>query len=380
MYKKYYSEFLAAHSGKIHMAGHSHHFWPDVSKEGHMLAWEKAKELSDNKWNYLLGEVLPDAQKIISNHINFPRPIDIAFAPNSHDLIVKLISCFFGQNKIRILTSKSEFHSLSRQLKRFEEQEQFEITYLETEEKDFETTLEEKLQNNKYDLVIFSHVFFNSGKILKTHIIEKIINLKGSAIFALDAYHGFCAIPTDISKYADDLFYIAGGYKYAQAGEGMCFMTLPKGCQLRPSITGWFASFDSLEDSTTEMTKYSTDGMRFWGSTIDMTSFLRFTAVWNHFFKNGIDVERFHKYIKSLQNQFLNNNKLSSKVHTSNLDEIGHFITIQFDSPSEAKIYYNSLLNLNILTDFRGNNLRFGFTPYLNQEDIEQVKAAINSL
>jgi selenocysteine lyase/cysteine desulfurase len=380
MFKKYYSEFLSGHSGKIHMAGHSHHFWPDISKEAHMLAWEKSRELSDNKWNYLLGEVLPDVQKIISSHINFPRPKDIAFASNTHELIVKLISCFFEQDKIRILTSKSEFHSLSRQLKRFEESDKFVITYLEPESENFESAIQTQLKNNNFDLVIFSHVFFNSGKVLKQDIIKTIISLKGDALFALDAYHGYCAIPTDISQFSDDIFYIAGGYKYAQAGEGMCFMTLPENCKLRPSITGWFASFETLEDSSTDTTQYSEDGMRFWGSTLDMTSFLRFRAIWDHFHVNGIDIERFDQYIKSLQKQFLNNNKLNSKFKYDDLALIGHFITFEFESNSEASETHNLLKAQGILTDFRGSHLRFGFTPYLNQDDIEHVKMAINSL
>ena len=36
------------------------------------------------------------------------------------------------------------------------------------------------------------------------------------------------------------------GYKYAQFGEGLCFLRVPPGCQLRPADTGWFADFAHL--------------------------------------------------------------------------------------------------------------------------------------
>ena len=37
--------------------------------------------------------------------------------------------------------------------------------------------------------------------------------------------------------------YLAGGYKYAMAGEGACFMHCPPGFGARPRNTGWYASF-----------------------------------------------------------------------------------------------------------------------------------------
>lgn len=379
MFKKYYSEFLKGHQGKIHMAGHSHHFWPDVSKKAHMLSWEKAQSLSDTKWDYLLGEVLPGVQKIISTQLNLSRPQDIAFASNTHELIVRMISCFLHKKKIKILTTNCEFHSLSRQLKRLSEEEQFEITYLDAQSDNFNSKIKEVLESTDFDLIFMSHVFFNTGAILAESSIRLIIELKKEAHFILDAYHGFCAIPTDLSSFEDDLYYMAGGYKYAQAGEGMCFITLPKNCTLRPLFTGWFSSFETLEDTATNETKYSDNGMRFWGSTLDMTAFIRFKEIWNHFYYNSLDIVLFHKYIKSLQIQFINNNKLSPKFVSIKTHEFGHFITAKMDSPEQAKQLYLELMKNSIITDHRAQYLRFGFTPYLNQEDIEEVKSIINS-
>lgn len=380
MYQKYYKEFLESHKEKVHMAAHSHHFWPDISKEGHLKAWEIAKNHSDNKWEYLLGDLLPDVQEIISKIINFSRPADISFASNTHELLVRMISCFFHKPTINILTTTNEFHSLSRQVKRFEELENYNIEYIDPDQDDFSENLRNKLEKNEYDIIFISHIFFNTGKILSKTNIESIIELKKNAQFILDGYHSFCAVPVDISRYEDDIYYLSGGYKYAQAGEGMCFMTLPSNCNLRPAITGWFASFETLDSEQSEMTAYSKNGMRFWGATLDMTSFLRFSYVWNFFYKNGLDVDKFDQYIKSLQLQFLNQNNLSKYFTSLNVNEIGHFITAELSDTEKAKSIHNLLKSKGIITDFRGNRLRFGFGPYLSQQDIETVKVAINSI
>ena len=143
MYQKYYKDFLEGHKNKIHLAAHSHHFWPDSAKKGHLEAYERAQMMSDKKWDYNFEVLIPDVQNIISKHLNFSRPQDIAFAPNTHELITKLLSAHFFEKKIKILTSTHEFHSVSRQLKRLQEEDIFEIDYVDvTSPDDIETLLQ----------------------------------------------------------------------------------------------------------------------------------------------------------------------------------------------------------------------------------------------
>jgi selenocysteine lyase/cysteine desulfurase len=378
MYQKFYSEFLEAHKDKIHMACHSHHFWPNIARVGHLESYEISQSMSDNKWDYIFGTLLPDVKKTISNQINFDRPDDISFASNTHELMVKIISSYFEQDKIRILTTKSEFHSLSRQLKRFAENNKFEITYIDNESDSFHKEMTESLTKNSFDLIILSHVFYNSGLIYHLHEIEEIVALKKEASFILDAYHGYCAVPTDISKIGDHIFYMAGGYKYAQAGEGMCFTTIPKDCKLRPQITGWFASFSTLESGADEI-QYDSEGMRFWGSTMDFTAFFRFRKVWNFFNKENMRLKEMLGYINDLQEEFLLNNPLHENILHSNPNKIGSFITLEFSSEAETKSFHDKLNELNILTDFRGKRLRFGFGIYQSVDQIVEVKKLLRS-
>src|SRR3989304_6001773 len=74
-----------------------------------------------------------------------------------------------------------------------------------------------------HDLVFFSQVFFNTG-----HAVQDLGALVGAvpdaaAVIVIDGYHGFLALPTDLAAVEGRAFYLAGGDKYAMAGEGGAF-------------------------------------------------------------------------------------------------------------------------------------------------------------
>ena len=58
---------------------------------------------------------------------------------------------------------------------------------------------------------------------------------KNRTFVVIDGYHGFMAMPTMLESIQDRAFYVAGGYKYAMSGEGVCFLHSPPGYGLAPS-------------------------------------------------------------------------------------------------------------------------------------------------
>ena len=60
-------------------------------------------------------------------------------------------------------------------------------------------------------------------------------------LIIIDGYHGFCALPTDLSEVAEDCCYVAGLLKHAGCGANCAFMTLPTRLAARPVLTGWLA-------------------------------------------------------------------------------------------------------------------------------------------
>src|SRR5690606_4500554 len=161
-------------------------------------------------------------------------PQQLVFAPNTHELVFRILSCLDLAKPLRILTTDSEFHSFNRQVTRLEELTNVivdRVACLPFES--FETRFIQQAQQHQYDLTFVSQVFFNSGLAINNlnQLVDAIHQPNG--ITVIDGYHGFMALPTDLAQIKDKIFYLAGSYKYAQGGEGCCFAHVPAHCQLR---------------------------------------------------------------------------------------------------------------------------------------------------
>lgn len=48
---------------KLHFASHSHHYWPDATRDAHTEAWDDAARFADHKWGArIFGQEIPKAQ------------------------------------------------------------------------------------------------------------------------------------------------------------------------------------------------------------------------------------------------------------------------------------------------------------------------------
>lgn len=379
MYKKWYSRFLGANPSIRHFACHSHYYWPDVTRQAMLEYWDDSATLVDDKWAHWFTELVPQCQNLIAQHLNVSSPKQIVFAPNTHELVYRILSCLAHDRAISVLTTDSEFHSFSRQIMRYSERANVTVDNVPTQPfSNFTERLVSAAGNKQYDLIFISQVFFNSG-----YAIEDIHTLvqdlaAPDTIVVIDGYHGFMARPTSLKEVEDHAFYLAGSYKYAQGGEGACFAVVPKGCVLRPEYTGWFAAFDELTQGHREKTGYAVDGMRFAGATMDFSALYRLRAVLELFEREGLTVEKIFAYVQSLQEQFLLN--LDEQDHpllnrqrlvVAEPHARGQFLTFALDDEKQTADFAATLKERNIVTDFRGNRLRFGFALYHDHDDID---------
>ncbi len=378
MYKKFYSRFINANPEIQHYASHSHHYWPDVTYDAMIEYWNDAARLVDNKWDYILGQKVPETQKLIAEVLNLKNYENICFASNTHELLIRLLSCF--NKKIKILTTDSEFYSFSRQTQRLSEMDLAEITYIPTEPFDtFNERFTLEAQKYDYDLVFFSQVFFNSGLAIKN--LDLLVNElhSHSKMIIVDGYHGFMALPTDLSTIQDKIFYITGSYKYAQGGEGCCFMSTPSGFSLNPIITGWFAGFENLAD-TQQQVSFAQDGYRFAGSTMDYSALYRLNAALKLFKTQQITVHIIHQHVQKLQKNFLKHIDEINHIHINqknlilnDLENHGHFFAFKLPDTESCQKLMRELRQKRIMTDSRKNILRFGFGLY--QDDTINLKS-----
>lgn len=374
MYKQYYSHFLNANAGKQHYACHSHHYWPDVTREATLKYWDDSAHLVDDKWDYIFGEKIPAVQRHIAKALNLSHPEQIAFAPNTHEFVVRILSCFEAKPVIKVVTTDSEFYSFDRQINRMIEAGKVDVVKVPSMPfHDFEARMEAAIEAHQPDLVFFSHVFFNSGVVVKDfeRIVKAVKNPE--TLVVIDGYHGFMAVPTNLSTIENRIFYIAGSYKYAQGGEGNCFMYSPKGSDIRPLNTGWFAGFGSLATDGGN-TGYSNDGYRFAGSTMDFAALYRLESVFHLFEELGLDVHKIHGIVQQQQQKFishiasLNHSYLKvENILVQDWSHHGHFITFNMPDDVITAGIHDLLKEHGVLTDYRGNRLRFGFAIY--QED-----------
>lgn len=379
MYQHLYSRFLAANPGKQHFACHSHHYWPDVTRDAMIRYWDDSAAGVDDKWDDMFTHRLPRLKSKIATILGTNQPQQLVFAPNTHELLFRIISCLDLQKPLHILTTDSEFHSFNRQSQRLAELDNVSVDIVTTQPFDsFEQRFTEQAKRKQYDLVFFSHVFFNSAVVVTD--LEQVVASQpdDGRLIVIDGYHGFMALPTDLGSIADRVFYLSGGYKYAQGGEGCCFAHVPQGCQLRPLYTGWFAEFGELDQVRGDRVSYSCDGMRFAGSTMDCAALYRLEAALDMLSEQGLTVARIHQYVQGLQSAFreqlnslqhplLNDHNLLVRDHHQH----GHFYSYQLNNEQQVRQLANYLREHQIYTDHRGNRLRFGFALYQNAEQFD---------
>jgi len=377
-YKAHFRRFLEADPGRLHFAAHSHHLWPDVTFAAQERCWLDAARLADRKWEHVFGAVIPSVQRGVARLLNLSRPEDIVFAPNTHSLLNRLLSCLPRDRPLRVLTTDGEFHSLTRQLRRLEEDGLARVDWLAVEPfDDFAERFAAAAAAGGHDLVYLSQVFFNSGFVLD-NVGELAAAVPDPETFVvLDGYHGFLALPTDLADVEARAFYLAGGYKYAMAGEGAAFLHAPPGIGTRPRDTGWYAAFGALERGEGARVGYGTDGSRFLGATFDPSGLYRLDAVLGWLAELGLDAAAIHAHAHRLQQNFVDG--LSglglATLHPGQLvvpepDRRGNFLT--FRTPAAGEIY-DKLLARNVITDTRANNLRFGFGLYHDDDDVERI-------
>ena len=368
-WKAGFSRFLRADPDRLHFAAHSHHAWPDVTFEAHQQAWLDGVRLADEKWDHVYGEVIPEAQRHVAKELSLPESRSIVFAPNTHEFVLRLLSCL--PERPRVVTSDSEFHSFERQMRRLEEEQQVEVTRVPSEP--FHSFPERLVAASKdAQLVFFSHVFFNSGAVVQD--LDRLVDaLPHDAMICIDGYHGFGAVPTSLAHVGARAFYVSGGYKYAMSGENVCFLHVPPTAdRVRPRNTGWFAAFGAL-DERVQGVPYATHGARFAGATFDPVGLYRFNAVHRWRAEVGLTTGANRAHAHALQQRFLDGLK-SSSVRADQLvvrdEKRGQFLT--FRTP-DARAISATLKLHRVVTDARDDRLRFGFGPYQDEADVDAM-------
>ncbi len=368
----HYSRFNV--SERLLFTGHSHQAWPDVAFEGLKEAWQTAAGEVDTKW-----ETAFEKTEVLRGYLrDFYDDPDgrYCLGMNTHMLLVSWLSSFDLADKPRVITTDGEFHSMRRQLKRLEE-EGLEIqkvdAYSDTIAEDIDALLEEPAA-----AVMLSRVYYRSGIVnRRLPEIAEAARSRGVPLL-IDDYHGTNVVPLSLHEAGlEDCYLLIGGYKYLQWGEGNCFLRYPAGCGLRPAITGWFASFDSLDRPREEAVTFDPGERRFASGTYDPSSQFRAAKVVEFFRRHRLTPERLRRQYRAqvslLRETFLSADLPPERIrlrHELPPDRTGGFLALQ--SP-HARTIREKLLERGVYTDARGEILRMGPAPYTGSGQIREA-------
>lgn len=374
-------ETLAAHytrfrvGERLLLTGHSHQAWPDVAREGQLEAWDDAAAHADDKWSAAMRK----AERVrdgFRGWLDEPGA-EIALGPNTHSLLIRLLSALDLRRRPRLVSTDGEFHTLRRQLGRLAEAG-LDVVRVPARPA---ATLAERLAaqlDDRTAAVLVSAVLFEDAS-----VVRGLDGLAGAcrargAELVVDVYHALG--PVLVSVQRDGLggaWIVGGGYKYLQLGEGNCFLRLPPQAEeMRPVVTGWFAEFSELAAEARDgRVGYGRGADRFAGSTYDPTSHYRAARVMDFFAEQGLDRESlarsYRRQVARLADAF-DGLGLPDDVITRERDgtERGGFLALV--SPRAAEIQ-ERLARGGMLTDSRGRHLRLGPAPYLSDAQLDQA-------
>lgn len=371
----HYARFRVA--DRLLLTGHSHQAWPDVARDGLLASFDDAAAHVDDKWARA-SEAADALRDAVAAQLGAARD-EIALGTSSHELVTRFVSALPLRERPRIVTTTGEFHSMSRQLRRLAE-EGVEVAFVEASPVD---TLAERLAAQLRDdtaAVMVSSVLFETASIVPNlPAVAEAAHRVGAHVL-VDGYHAFNVVPQPLEALGPDpVFVTGGGYKYAQWGEGCCYLRVPPGTTLRPVYTGWFSDFANLaKPRGSEPIGYGqTLADRFTGSTYDPASHYRARSVVRFFASEGLSVERLRACSLRQTERLLQGLDGFEVLTPRAAERRGGFVAVLV--PGAAGVV-RALRDRGVYVDARGDVLRFGPAPYTTDAELDAGLAAFRGV
>jgi len=376
----HYAAFRVA--DRLLLTGHSHQAWPDCARLGQLRAWDDAAELVDDKWERAFAQA--EAVRRGFAALLGDGDGEYALGSSTHDLLLRFLSALPLLARPRLVTTDGEFHTIRRQLDRLGE-EGVEVVKVPA---DPAGTAAERLAaavSDRTAAVLVSAVFFHNAHIVPgLGGLAEVCASRGAELL-VDAYHALGVVPLSVpGEGLGRAFVTGGGYKYCQLGEGNCFLRVPPGRDFRPVITGWFSEFSALANPQPGAVVYGPGADRFAGSTYDPTSHYRAADVFGFFGREGLTPavlrEVSQHQVGRLAERFdaLDlDPAVVSRDRAVPLEQLGGFLALRSRQAGEL---CRALAARGVLTDSRGDALRFGPAPYLSDSQLDDAMAILGDI
>jgi len=302
--------------------------------------------------------------------LNAPRPDCVVPKTSAGQGLRSILNTY--DHVPRVVATRGEFDSLDVILREYALRGRIALTMVEARaDGRFDTADIIAAIDNGADLVVVSHVIFNTG--------QRLADLRGIVAAArrsrakvlLDVYHTLGVLPIDVIELDVD-FAVGGSYKYLRGGPGACFLYLHSrhlDGSLRTLDTGWFAKREPFTYRRPDPPQYGAGGNAFLESTPPVLPF--YQARSGQLLTLALGVGRLRAYSLAQQRRLVALLANNGIVAAGGSEDRGAFVVVQ-DHRAEA--WASALLAVGIIADARGRHLRL--CPDVLTTDNELVLAA----
>jgi len=371
-------------------------------------------QIGNPYWDALYGEIMPEAAEHITHLLKADPSCSVEFGHNSHELFFKLFSIKLEQvikgnsKTVRILTSDTEFYSLTRQLNRMSKFDCIEITAVKAEPSEtFAARCIEAATSSKhgFDFVMVSQCTYLTQATLIPDIQDFLQSMRAALplvgpdtdpvcnpLIIVDGYHSFGALPIEVGLLPPCTFFLSGVLKHVASGPNCAFILVPPSIELKPLVTGWLADPTVLgpesEGVGLGMVANYFPGLALQGSTPAFgNALLLFNETMRRWKEGGLSVDFAHRHVVSLQETFLSNLATSGPLSCSTLvnpsppEVRSHTISFNVGDTSLTKKLVETLASdHNIEVDARRGFLRVGFGLNHNSDDVDKLIHAVKDV
>jgi kynureninase len=349
-----FSRVLAAGRGNVYLANHSLGRPLDAMEDDVREALAAWYARMGKAWEPWRAEM--DAHRArLAGLLGIERPDCVVPKTSAGQGLRAVLNAF--DVAPRVVATRGEFDSLDVILREYARRGRVALTMVEPRaDSDFAAAAIVAAIAPATDLVVVSHVMFQTGQRLPgLDAIVARAHAVGARVM-LDVYHSLGVLPLDVDALDVD-FAVGGSYKYLRGGPGACFLAIARrhlDAGFATLDVGWFAKDSPFDYERPDPPRYAAGGDAWLESTPAVLPIFQARA--GQVFTRAIGVERWRAYSLALQRRLVALLADRGIAARGGSEDRGAFVVVR---NANARAWSVALEARGIVTDARGEWLRF---------------------
>jgi kynureninase len=364
-----FSRSLARNARRIYLANHSLGRPLDATeddvREG-LAAWYADQ---GGAWDAWSGE-LAACRERLAQLLGAPRPDCVVPRTSAGQGLRAVLNSFDAPPAV--VATRGEFDSLDVVLREYAHRGRARLTLVDADsDGEFDAEAIRRAIAPGTDLVVLSHVMFQTGQVLPGLAALVAHAHATGALVLLDVYHSLGVLPVDVAGLGVD-FAVGGAYKYLRGGPGACYLYLAPAVlasRRRSLDIGWFAKEAPFDYARPDPPRLASGGDAWMESTPAVLTW--YQARSGQRFVLGVGVERLREHSLRMQRQLVELMRERGVAASGGTPDRGAFVVVRRD---DAVALANRMVASGVDVDARGRFLRL--CPDVLTTDDELVRAA----